>query len=179
MSWNGLSFTAAAEMSGRERAGTAIGVQNTILDGAAARSRRWPSPAVVDATSWPVAWALLAAFAAGRGGGAGAAGGRGARAPGGPRARVLRSRARRTCQRFPGSTRHDTEHDMNDEVQSGLEGVVAFATEIAEPDKEGGALRYRGVDIEDLVGRCRSRRSGGCSSTARSSRAWPRPSRIR
>jgi citrate synthase len=40
---------------------------------------------------------------------------------------------------------------MND-VQSGLEGVVAFATEIAEPDREGGALRYRGVDIEDLVG---------------------------
>ncbi|HEV7754001.1 MAG TPA: citrate synthase 2 [Baekduia sp.] len=40
-----------------------------------------------------------------------------------------------------------------EEVQSGLEGVVAFATEIAEPDKEGGALRYRGVDIEDLVGR--------------------------
>jgi citrate synthase len=38
------------------------------------------------------------------------------------------------------------------EVQSGLEGVVAFATEIAEPDKEGGALRYRGVDIEELVG---------------------------
>ncbi len=38
------------------------------------------------------------------------------------------------------------------EIQSGLEGVVAFATEIAEPDKEGGALRYRGVDIEDLVG---------------------------
>jgi citrate synthase len=38
------------------------------------------------------------------------------------------------------------------EVQSGLEGVVAFATQIAEPDKAGGALRYRGVDIEDLVG---------------------------
>jgi len=38
------------------------------------------------------------------------------------------------------------------EVQSGLEGVIAFATEIAEPDREGGALRYRGVDIEDLVG---------------------------
>ncbi|HXS64753.1 MAG TPA: citrate synthase 2 [Streptosporangiaceae bacterium] len=34
----------------------------------------------------------------------------------------------------------------------GLEGVVAFETDIAEPDKEGGALRYRGVDIEDLVG---------------------------
>ena len=40
----------------------------------------------------------------------------------------------------------------NTDVQSGLEGVVAFATEIAEPDRAGGALRYRGVDIEDLVG---------------------------
>jgi citrate synthase len=39
------------------------------------------------------------------------------------------------------------------EVQSGLEGVVAFATEIAEPDREGGALRYRGVNIEELVGK--------------------------
>jgi citrate synthase len=39
------------------------------------------------------------------------------------------------------------------EVQHGLEGVVAFETQIAEPDKEGSALRYRGVDIEDLVGR--------------------------
>jgi citrate synthase len=39
------------------------------------------------------------------------------------------------------------------EVQHGLEGVVAFETEIAEPDKEGSALRYRGVDIEDIVGK--------------------------
>ena len=38
------------------------------------------------------------------------------------------------------------------DFKPGLEGVVAFETEIAEPDKEGGALRYRGVDIEDLVG---------------------------
>ncbi|HEX2703572.1 MAG TPA: citrate synthase 2, partial [Solirubrobacteraceae bacterium] len=38
------------------------------------------------------------------------------------------------------------------EVQSGLEGVVAFATAIAEPDRDGGSLRYRGVDIEELVG---------------------------
>jgi citrate synthase len=30
---------------------------------------------------------------------------------------------------------------------------VAFQTEIAEPDKEGSALRYRGVDIEEIVGR--------------------------
>lgn len=35
----------------------------------------------------------------------------------------------------------------------GLEGVIAFETQIAEPDRDGGALRYRGVDITDLVGR--------------------------
>ena len=35
----------------------------------------------------------------------------------------------------------------------GLEGVIAFETEIAEPDKAGSALRYRGVDLEDLVGK--------------------------
>ena len=39
------------------------------------------------------------------------------------------------------------------EVHEGLEGVIAFRTEIAEPDKDGGALRYRGVDIEEIVGR--------------------------
>ncbi|HEX2103654.1 MAG TPA: citrate synthase 2 [Solirubrobacteraceae bacterium] len=38
------------------------------------------------------------------------------------------------------------------DVRSGLEGVVAFATRIAEPDREGGALRYRGVDLDELVG---------------------------
>ena len=41
---------------------------------------------------------------------------------------------------------------MADDYSPGLEGVIAFETEIAEPDKDGGALRYRGVDIEDLVG---------------------------
>src|ERR687884_1450188 len=39
------------------------------------------------------------------------------------------------------------------EFKPGLEGVVAVETEIAEPDREGGALRYRGIDIEELVGR--------------------------
>ena len=39
------------------------------------------------------------------------------------------------------------------DFKPGLEGVIAFETEIAEPDKEGSSLRYRGVDIEDLVGR--------------------------
>jgi citrate synthase len=38
------------------------------------------------------------------------------------------------------------------DFKPGLEGVIAFESEIAEPDREGGALRYRGVDIEDLVG---------------------------
>jgi citrate synthase len=38
------------------------------------------------------------------------------------------------------------------DFQPGLEGVVAVETEIAEPDREGGSLRYRGVDIEELVG---------------------------
>src|SRR5262245_65070523 len=38
------------------------------------------------------------------------------------------------------------------DLKPGLEGVVAVETEIAEPDREGGSLRYRGVDIEDLVG---------------------------
>ncbi|MBA3475435.1 MAG: citrate synthase 2 [Actinobacteria bacterium] len=40
---------------------------------------------------------------------------------------------------------------MND-FKPGLEGIVAFETEIAEPDRDGGSLRYRGVDIEELVG---------------------------
>ena len=38
------------------------------------------------------------------------------------------------------------------DIKPGLEGVVAFETQIAEPDRSGGALRYRGVDIEDLIG---------------------------
>ena len=38
-------------------------------------------------------------------------------------------------------------------VNPGLAGVVAFDTEIAEPDRDGGSLRYRGVDIRELAGR--------------------------
>ncbi|UED85763.1 citrate synthase 2 [Streptomyces profundus] len=41
---------------------------------------------------------------------------------------------------------------MSADFVPGLEGVVAFETEIAEPDRDGGSLRYRGVDIEELVG---------------------------
>ena len=39
---------------------------------------------------------------------------------------------------------------MADDFKPGLEGVIAFESEIAEPDKEGSALRYRGVDIEEI-----------------------------
>ena len=39
------------------------------------------------------------------------------------------------------------------DFKPGLEGVVAVETEIMEPDSEGGTLRYRGVDVEPLIGR--------------------------
>jgi len=35
----------------------------------------------------------------------------------------------------------------------GLSGVTAFNTTIAEPDRDGGTLRYRGVDVTELSGR--------------------------
>jgi citrate synthase len=41
----------------------------------------------------------------------------------------------------------------NNDFKAGLEGVVAVETEIMEPDREGGALRYRGVDVEPLIGK--------------------------
>lgn len=50
-------------------------------------------------------------------------------------------------------TSPNTPADDSDGFVPGLEGVVAFRTEIAEPDKDGGSLRYRGVDIEDLAGK--------------------------
>lgn len=61
MSWNGLAFTAAAEMSGRERAGTAISVQNTVLSAGGALAPVAFAP-LVEATSWPTAWLALTVF---------------------------------------------------------------------------------------------------------------------
>src|SRR5215831_18459781 len=53
----------------------------------------------------------------------------------------------------PGTVAHrGTRRTQMSDFKPGLEGVIAFETQIAEPDREGGALRYRGVDIEDLVG---------------------------
>ncbi len=61
MAWNGLSFTAAAELAGRARSGAALGMQQTALAGTGALLP--PAfAAVVSATSWRVAFALAAAF---------------------------------------------------------------------------------------------------------------------
>jgi sugar phosphate permease len=59
MTWNGLAFTAAAEISGRARAGTAMSLQNTIISVGGAVA----PPAfgvLVEATSWTASFALLA-----------------------------------------------------------------------------------------------------------------------
>jgi sugar phosphate permease len=59
MTWNGLAFTAAAEISGRARAGTAMSLQNTIISVGGALA----PPAfgvLVEATSWTASFGLLA-----------------------------------------------------------------------------------------------------------------------
>src|SRR5207245_5208909 len=67
-----------------------------------------------------------------------------------------RCRGARSC-RSAGAWRRSRDRvggiDRMNEFSPGLAGVVAFETEIAEPDREGGSLRYRGVDIEELVGK--------------------------
>ncbi len=69
MSWNGLSFTAAAEISGRRQAGKAMGIQNTAMRvvaagvpvglGALASAVSWPAAFVVMGVTPLVARALL------------------------------------------------------------------------------------------------------------------------
>src|SRR5207248_9473873 len=39
------------------------------------------------------------------------------------------------------------------DFKPGLEGVIAVETDIMEPDREGGTLRYRGIDVEPLIGK--------------------------
>ena len=70
MSWNGLSFTAAAEISGRRQAGKAMGIQNTAMRvvaagvpvglGALASAVSWHAVFVVMGVTPLVARALLA-----------------------------------------------------------------------------------------------------------------------
>jgi hypothetical protein len=60
-SWNGLSFTATAELAGRSRAGAALGFQQTALSAASAIAP--PLFAVlVESTSWGLAFGLAAAL---------------------------------------------------------------------------------------------------------------------
>jgi MFS family permease len=54
MSWNGLSFTAAAEISGRRQAGTAMGIQNTAMRVVAAGV-----PVGLGALAAAVSWSLV------------------------------------------------------------------------------------------------------------------------
>ncbi|MGZ8691891.1 MAG: MFS transporter [Gaiellaceae bacterium] len=59
LSWNGLSFTAAAEAAGRARSGAAIGLQQTFLS-AGAIVAPIAFAAVVHQASWRVAFVLAA-----------------------------------------------------------------------------------------------------------------------
>jgi sugar phosphate permease len=59
LSWNGLSFTAAAETAGAARSGAALGFQQTVL-GVMVAGIPPAFAAVVGATSWRVAFALAA-----------------------------------------------------------------------------------------------------------------------
>jgi sugar phosphate permease len=62
MSWNGLSFTAAAEAAGPQRSGAAIGFQQTVL-GVGGIAIPIAFAAVVDGTSWRIAFFGAAACA--------------------------------------------------------------------------------------------------------------------
>ena len=61
MSWNGLSFAAAAELAGRARSGAAIGLQHSLLNASGAV---YPGAfgALVAATSWRVGFVAVALF---------------------------------------------------------------------------------------------------------------------
>ena len=59
MSWNGLAFTAAAELAGHARSGAALGFQQTILFVVGA-VLPIPFAVVVAETSWQAAFALVA-----------------------------------------------------------------------------------------------------------------------
>lgn len=61
MAWNGLAFTAVAELAGAARSGAAIGLQQTVLSA----SGMFGPPlfaATVSAGSWPAAFAIAALF---------------------------------------------------------------------------------------------------------------------
>jgi sugar phosphate permease len=59
MSWNGLAFTAAAELAGRARSGTALGFQQTWLS-IAGTVAPIAFAAIVESASWRIGFALAA-----------------------------------------------------------------------------------------------------------------------
>ncbi len=61
MGWNGLSFTAAAELAGATRSGAAIGFQQTVLSGIGVAAPVLFA-ATVSSGSWRLAFALAAVF---------------------------------------------------------------------------------------------------------------------
>ena len=61
MAWNGLSFTAAAELAGLRRSGAAIGFQQSVLSGIGIAAPVLFA-ATVSGASWAAALALAALF---------------------------------------------------------------------------------------------------------------------
>ena len=61
LSWNGLSFTATAEMAGRARSGAALGFQQTALS-VASTAAPPVFAAIVDTGSWSLGFGLAALF---------------------------------------------------------------------------------------------------------------------
>jgi MFS family permease len=61
MGWNGLSFTAAAELAGARRSGAAIGFQQTVLSGVGVGAPLLFA-ATVSLGSWGLAFAVAAVF---------------------------------------------------------------------------------------------------------------------
>ena len=61
MAWNGIAFTAVAELAGRARAGAALSVQQTVLS-LVAVGTPIAFAAVVSAGSWTLAYGLCALF---------------------------------------------------------------------------------------------------------------------
>jgi sugar phosphate permease len=61
LSWNGLSFTATAEMAGRARSGAALGFQQTALS-VASTAAPPVFATIVDASSWSLGFGLAALF---------------------------------------------------------------------------------------------------------------------
>ncbi len=60
--WHGVAYTEIASMAGAERAGTALGLENTTVFGAAFLTPVIIPP-LLHATSWPVVWAVVGAIA--------------------------------------------------------------------------------------------------------------------